>query len=685
MSSITLLAAAVILLALLMLLFVMVVKPVSYYTCLQTGMVSAAIMFIAGLINMNIRHQHAQIINRMDLPRCVYLLQIYERPEIKERVVKTVARVKVISTSGSQESFGFKVMIYFEKDSQAIRLRPGSVLWADIRFTSIPPPRHPKEFDYRAYLAARNIFKQAFVRSGLWKPSTCFDNPNLKLLAFHLQDNLLRTYKKINLDKTLNSILEALTLGYRNDLDVQTRRAFSQAGVMHVMALSGFNVAIIAFALNYLLIALNLFQSGKVIKTLLIIMVIWSFAFVTGLSPSVTRAAVMITFVLAGKILLRHINTYNILFATAFFLLVLSPSLIADVSFQLSFTAVLGILVFHPVLYRLIHLRNHLADNIWKLFTVSCAAQLSTFPLTLYYFHQFPVYFWLTNLIVVPLASVIIITAGIYLLVSVIAPLALFTGKILAVLLEGLYRTVTVTEILPYALPDNIHISIHQTLVLWILVLSVGLFLIYRKTLFLLIAMMLFSVFQSLDMAHQVKIRNQKVFMVSNMKGASVFNLISGRTCVIWGDSGMINKSKNMQYALSGFWIEHGVADNIKWIQGNGLYPSIENLNAVHCKYPLLGDNYLITCCGKRMFFLTDNRLYRYSASYRLKVDLVIISGNTEPVLREMLKLLNMEMILLDSSVGNEKAFKWRNECLKFQIPCWNVADQGAYLWKCQR
>ena len=665
--------------------FVMVKESVNYHTGVRTGLVSSGIVFIVGLVNMDMRHQTARRISHMELPQGIYLLQIVERPEEKERVVSAVTKIKGNMNSVSRESIGRKVLVHFEKDSSVLHLKPGSMLLTDISITNVSPADHPGEFDYGKYLAARNIYKRAYVKSGSWKLSAVLDKTNLKFLALHLQDNLLRTYKKIGLNKTLNSILEALTLGYRNELEVRTRQAFSQAGVMHVMALSGFNVAILAFALNFLLSAFRRFRTGRILRTLVIILVIWAFAIVTGLSPSVTRAAVMITFVLTGKMICRHINTYNILFASAFFLLAFSPALIADVSFQLSFTAVIGILLYYPILYRFLHFRNFLADSVWKLFSVSCAAQLSTFPLTLYYFHQFPVYFWLTNLFVVPLVSVIIVVAGVYLLVSIINPLAFVTGKILTVLLNGLYKAVIITEILPLSLLENIHISLHQTLILMILFLFLGLFFIYRKSVFVLISLVLLTGFQLLNTAHQAMIRNQKIFLVCNLKSHSAFNLISGRTGVFWGDSGTIGNNNALRYSLFNFWIEHGVARHIRIHKDVSLNTEIGGLDDAYCKTSFEGDNYLIIFSGKRIFFLQDNQLINHYTGNPLKVDLVIVSGTVKPDPGGIIRTLDTEMIVLDSSVGKSQASHWQNGCRLLDLPCWNVGEKGAYLWSIRK
>jgi competence protein ComEC len=166
------------------------------------------------------------------------------------------------------------------------------------------------------------------------------------------------------------------------------------------------------------------------IRTIIIIPSLWCFAFITGLTPSVVRATVMLSLVLAGKTMGKNIISQNIIMSSAFLILALKPGMLCDTGFQLSFCAVYGIIVFHPVLVSIVKIKSGLLLHLWQFFMLSFAAQISTLPVSLYSFHQFPVYFWLTNLYVIPLVSAIIYVSSFYLLFSFINPLGVLSGKI---------------------------------------------------------------------------------------------------------------------------------------------------------------------------------------------------------------------------------------------------------------
>ncbi len=670
----------VIAIALLLLFAIMVHWHKSFRNGWMTGLLSGMVLFITGLINTDIVNQASERIRGITKDQGIFLMTVTEAPEINDHIVRTTVTVNGGKIQGRWKAGHYKAIIYIEKDSQSSCLQPGDQIWANTRLRNIPAPGNPAEFDYGRYLSTRGIHKQAYLKSGSWRESTAGGRKTLKWLAYQCQSKLLAAYREIGLSKTSFGILAAITLGYRNDLEARTQLTFSRAGVMHVMALSGFNVAIIALAMSYLLFGLDRFSHGNVVKTVVIILFIWFFAVITGLSPSVSRASVMIGFALTGKLFNRQVNSYNILLASAFLMLAFSPAMIADVSFQLSFAAVMGIIMFQPVMSQLFVFRSTLVKKIWKLFTVSCAAQLAALPLTAYYFHQFPVYFWLTNLFVVPLVSVIICTAAMFLLLSAIHPLALFTGKLLAIQLDVLLRMVSYTETLPGALIENIYFSRQQCVLLTAAIVLLHLFFVNRKYIVLLSSIMLILLFQLLNAVHNRDTRIQKIFQVANVKGTSVLCFVSGRTCRVWGDSTLDNRINDLQYALGNFWIERGVADSIRFLSGTDTEACKRQADLFY-RSPWLGNNCFMEYSGLRMAWLKDNGFYDWHTGSPLKLNLVVISGNVKPDPEAIARTLTTDLIILDSSVGGLAAIQWTKACEKHGIPCWNVAEKGSY-WK---
>ncbi len=667
--------------AILMLLvgFIWADKYPGYHTNWLSGLMVAVVLFFSGMAAMGIYHEITSRQSKPDNYSGLFVFDISHPPEIAENSVKAQAVMKLRLVNGLENRENRKVILIITKDTASMRLIPGCRIAAAIRINQVSPPSNPYEFNYKAYLAARGIQHQAFVRSDQWKLIDYNARRSVSVFAGTIQQHLLVKYKSLHLNNTLYSLLSAITLGYKNDLEAHTRQIFSQAGVMHVMALSGFNVAVIAFALNYLLFFLDRSGTGRIIRALVVILAVWFFVFVTGLSPSVTRAAVMLSFVIGGKMLHRQVNTYNILFASAFLLLTISPPLIYDVSFQLSFSAVLGILLFQPLISGMIKSRYSIINRLWQLFAVSCAAQLATLPLTLLYFHQFPLYFWLTNLYVVPLVSLIICIAGIYLLVSFANPLMILAGKLLSFLLVILYESVAFVEVLPYALLENINISGFQAFLLLMAILCFGLFRMHRSCNFLVASLAAILLLQLTVLLHTQSARHQQVFLVADINKASLISVISGADAVIIGDALPDLDDRGLKYALNNFWIKHGVAGK-QYFYDQLPAGTIEKmvLPGMSISGPWLGNNVLIELDNRKILVLRDDTFFNYTSEFPFHADYLAVSGSVFPN-TNLPDLLETSMIIIDSSVPFQHAMQWKDYCSRKQITCWQVSKQGAF------
>jgi competence protein ComEC len=677
----------VIILALLWLtLLVIVVCYRNYNTGWLSGGLAALILFLCGMLAAKAQLQHEVSVNY--LPECtgIYTIRIIDLPETADHTVKATARVLTAKTGSCPTTLHMRILVFLNRDSAADVIQPGSELLIRSALKRIPGHANPGEFDYGRYLAARHIYRQAFLKKGSW--ILCGSAPLKSPLAMAclMRQHLLRSFEKIGMSPSDNGLLAALTLGYKEDLDTRTRQVFSRAGVMHIMALSGFNVAIIAVVLGFLLGILDFNRAGKIGTTTFIILFLWLFAFVTGLSPSVIRATLMISLVMTGRLFHRQINTYNILFASAFLLLAFSPGMLADVSFQLSFAAVAGIVLYQPILYNMIIFRNTAVKKIWQLFTLSCAAQLATFPITLYYFHQFPVYFWLTNLYVTPLVSLIICIAGIYLSFAFIKPLAFLLGKILMILLHGLFLSVAVIEELPFSLIHDIYLSSIEAVIIILMILVLGMFILFRKLQWLQCFLVMMIVFMSLYGMNSLKLRNQEIWLIGSIRGETAINLIDGRSAILLLGSGKQPDENRLSYAFGNFWISHGISPIICGLDTAAFFIN-KNQFAQHLYYrsDWRGKNGLISFGGKRMIILRDDRFYQYRSLQPLSADMLVITGNMSVRPNRIAEEIESGLIILDSSVKNYQANQWKKACKKMGLKYYSISDQGAYCVETQR
>lgn len=305
---------------------------------------------------------------------------------------------------------GGKVLLYLQKDSMPMPVM-GDVLLVE---TQVRRGGKSGKFDYGLYLRRQGIVGTCWALRRNWQLIGHEDDMGLKGLAKRSQYFLYQQYRKMGIEGQELGIISALTLGYREDLDKDVQRAFSASGAMHVLAVSGLHTGIVWGIVMWILTLGVLYKplwEDKFRRWLLnisTIVLIWAYAFLTGLSPSVMRSALMLTFWALSSLLEQQTSRWNPLLATAVVILIVNPLALWSVSFQLSFAAVAGIMLFGSSMQQAVVLKGRVWQSVSRLLIVSLAAQLGTMPLTLHYFGQTSNYFALTNLIVVPMAGILL-------------------------------------------------------------------------------------------------------------------------------------------------------------------------------------------------------------------------------------------------------------------------------------
>ncbi|MEL6833309.1 MAG: ComEC/Rec2 family competence protein [Bacteroidota bacterium] len=421
-----------------------------------------------------------------------------------------------------------KLLVYIAADSTSTSLLPGQ----QIRFTAsvqrIESPKNPAAFDFADWQTRQNVFHQASVASDEWQLLNA--GLSLRGWAYLLRERMLTILQHhLPTDSPAFAVGAALILGKKDALNTEVRNAYAETGAVHVLAVSGLHLGFIAWGLG-LLSGWGPFRrhSWRWIRLVCILSGIWLFAFITGLPPSVQRAATMFSAVWIGIALGRKSSIYNTLGASAFLLLLINPFLLFDIGFQLSYLALLGIVFFQPRIYRLLSTRWWLLDKTWALLSVALAAQLTTFPLSLYYFHQFPIYFFLSGIVVV-LAATIILGLGVALFIfSWLEPLAVLIGKLLFGALWLNNAFVFELRKLPGHLVEGIWIDPWQVVLLLIAVALIGVYTVKSKAHYLILSLVsLFLVF-GVNFWHQAERRQQKRWIVYHQYRATIIDAIAG-------------------------------------------------------------------------------------------------------------------------------------------------------------
>jgi competence protein ComEC len=398
----------------------------------------------------------------------------------------------------------------------------------------IPPPKNPDEFDYRKHMHIKGISHQHFIKpGGYFEMDQGVDKRSLKGLTLGIRAHITRVLDKAIQDKYTRAIMLALLTGQRDYIDNGHYDTFIQTGIIHVLAISGLHVGIIYIFLVFILKPFSRRKWSRFFSYGLKIIILIAFAFMTGLSPSVMRATLMFIIMIIGEMLNRNAHILNSVFSSFFLLLVFNPFKLFDVGFQLSYSAVLGIILFQPLIYQLVKFRFIIPNWIWKLISVSIAAQLGTLPFSIYYFKQFPTYFLPGNILAIPYVTVVTILGFILILASFIPNVTPVIVIILQFLSGFFIKLISAIKSLPYGLIKPLQIDAFQALLMIIMITSVYFMFKTRIWKIIFISFACAAGIISIDIVDKIKSYQKKYLIIYNIPKISCMELVDGRSSVI--------------------------------------------------------------------------------------------------------------------------------------------------------
>ena len=437
-------------------------------------------------INNYENHKADYFGNYITTSKSLAIADINEPIEIKAKTVKALVKVIYITDTHNKDTpanliaTSGKTIIYLQKDSLTLNLRYGDRLMINANFKEIPPPQLLSDINYKRYFAFKNIYHQAFVRrENVMLLSRDHVNP-VYYYAYLTGNKIIRILKENGVSGKELAVGVSLIFGYREFLSPETIREYSDAGVIHILCVSGLNVGIIYIFCSSLLFFLDRNRNGKYVKLIILLLMIWFYTFICGLSPSILRASAMFTFIITGKIFNRDADILNSLIVSAFVLLLYNPFFLADIGFQLSYLSVTGIVLLCPILEKLISSKNPFVIKVWQLNSISVAAQIAVSPLVIYYFHFIPVYFIFTNLIIIPL-TFIITYAGCSLLIINPLLLSSIAAFIFIRLIRVINYVVWSVQLMPFCTIDNIYINVFQLIMIYLLIIFLIISLLKRN------------------------------------------------------------------------------------------------------------------------------------------------------------------------------------------------------------
>jgi len=653
-------------------LFILVLFLAGVYTALvlflpraprpfNPGWVALPLVFLLGTFN---------ILSHTESRREAHLLHVNDTitwyravvtgfPEERASTWRMEARVTDINDGSWKRSEG-RIMLYLAKDAFPVPYQYGDVLVVKGSPRLTGGSGNPGEFDYKAYLALRNIYHQHFVRGGEAIQSGYA--PPGRVMAFALKG---RQWAEETLHRYVDgereqAIASALVLGVTDGLDNELLDAYSATGSMHILAVSGLHISIIYLILLRFLSPLNKLKGGRWVVALISLGVLWLYAFVTGLPPSVLRAVTMFSFLAVARPWSRSTNIYNTLAVSAFLLLWFDPFLLFSVGFQLSYIAVLGIVYLYPRILLLWEPENMIAVEIWKLGAVAIAAQIATFPLGLLYFHQFPNYFLLSNLLVVPLSFVVLVLGLLILATSFMSLVAAAVGFCLELVIRFLNGIVFVLEGFPFSRIENVYITPVQCALLFTFIIFILALAEYKRFVYLTAGLVTITLYAAVQWAHFERDVNAQRIAVYKLPGHSAIDLIDRGQAFFLGDS----------IAADGQQIRFHVQPH-RLIRGVGMVRDGRRLahSFNGCRLLVWG--------GKKILLIDDKN---FALPAHVVVDWIIIGNNAVADLNEVSKGVDCSRVILDSSNSFFFASRFLEAAKFHELEVHSVLHQGAFI-----
>jgi competence protein ComEC len=596
------------------------------------------------------------------------VVRISDDVEIRANSVKTIVKCESIITDTALIACGGKMLCYFHKDTLSEKLRYGDRLIVNASLQYPQSAMNPYAFNYRKYLAQQGIYHTTWI--GKEKMKILERDKGNPFIAFSLKlrNRILDILKTQLGDNDEYKVAAAIIAGYRTALDADLRATFANSGAMHVMCVSGLHVGIIYLILGFLLKFLSdkiVWQ--RIIKVIIILAFIWLYALLTGFSASVLRASTMFSFVAGGMLFQRKVPIYNSLAASALLLLLFNPVFIFQPGFQLSYLAVIGIVSLFPLIRKLIPAKGKIATKLSDLVAVSVAAQIATSPISLYYFNQFPNYFILTNIIVVPLAGLIIYTAIPALLLNAVPLAGELLSKLLALEMKIMNGSVNFIDKLPGSVSQHVFISFLQMILLYAMIILLYHGILNRSKVFIRTSALLILVFAGIGSFHQIRQMQHKEMLIPYGLDDAIIVVDQGKCTVITDDT-THTFQKKFASSFGKYLTYHKIGEPVFISRSHSLatgsfiyhYPVIQYRN--------------------QRFLIFDNTWKQNQSEHFFQTDYILLEQSPFVEFDKLSADFQNDIFIFTSNNKKNTVRIWERLAENKNIPYYNIFSSGAFI-----
>lgn len=587
----------------------------------------------------------------------IYQIKVSSTPQIKKRSIQIKAKILSLIQNHKNQPIKATVFLYFPKENSIINCKRGDIYLISTRITFPQDYGNPDSFDYSKYLHRNNISGVGYVYRNHWKFIKHSAASSFTDYALNCREHILSLYRSFKWDKDVFSIVSALTVGYKEELTPDIKELYSIAGASHVLALSGLHIGFLYVLLLFFMKPLGKNKHLNILRSVIIILLLWAFAFFTGLSPSVIRSVIMFSLFSIAKCLERENFSINTLSAAAFFMLLYSPEWLFDIGFQLSFCAVASLLLFNPYIDSLIRPHTWIGKKSWQLTSVSISAQLGTAPLVAYYFYRFSVYFILSGLVVIPFASIIMYVSVFLLICTPIPSIQILIASLLQKIVQLLNILLNCIIELPYSSIDGIFLHSFEIVLIYATLIFFIFFLKSNKAKRMIYTLCCMIALITIHFYYLTESKSSNYIQFYNIRACPSVHCIA------------CNRQS---------WLvcpnQHTDIDEIQ-------KKMIRHWNRLHLEKPqIIIDSYhnkhlitqsgIISFNGIRIAMISDNRWRYQRANSVMNLDYLYICRGYRGKLEELFSMFKTRRIILDSSLSKWQQENYAKACYNSHIPC---------------
>lgn len=602
------------------------------------------------------KHHYTQIINTEILSEQDKTPKLYNIEVRIDEVLKSDAfhhKYEVLIHKINGKPYKGKVLLNISIDSLTIPLEVDQNIQFYGVFRDIEAPKNPYYFDYKKYLKHQQIHHQLFISTKEIQLLTS-KNYSLKGFAFQLRKQINEKLKPFSVPKDEMAVINALLLGQRQEISKELMENYTKAGAIHILAISGLHIGIILMILHFLFSPLNRYKKGKIIKSVILILLLWMYALIAGFSASVVRAVMMFSVVAVGMNLNKKPAVINTLIVSLFILLLINPLYIFNVGFQLSYLAVFSIVVIQPMMSKIWNPKNILIKFFWNLLTVSIAAQIGVLPLSLYYFHQFPGLFIISNLVIIPFLGIILVVGILIFMLVLLNSLPHFLINSYVYLIKSMNEVIKWVSLQESFLIKEIHFTFDMMLMLYLLFIFAILFLSYQKLKYLKLFLVSIIGFQLVLLFHKSRSENSQETLIFHKNKQSIIADKSGEKLIFFTllDTISIRNEK----LVTAYSIGNAIA-KIQFQKSQNIFYRNEECILV------------IDSVG----------IFEVKG---FKPTIVILRDSPKINLNRIIDNLKPKLIIADGSNYTSYVNLWDETCLKRKTPFHHTGQKGAYIIK---